>query len=205
MTNNIRILVADDDMSIRGVVTSVLTDEGYQVTGTESGEQALELFLQTPYPIVITDIVMGGMTGIDLLKKVKEINNDTQVIIMTSNASLETAIEALRAGAYDYLFKPFDDIDSISMVTKRAAEKIHLVMENKVLLEGLKQKNEELEDINEALSGIVSRSEGPDATEDAAQFDSKAPATTIHKKIELIRKQAEKVRSDMRNLIKQKK
>lgn len=205
MTDDIRILVADDDMSIRSVVTSVLNDEGYRVTGAENGEQALEFFSQTPYPIVITDIMMGGMTGIDLLKKVKQLNNDTQVIIMTSNASLDTAIEALREGAYDYLFKPFDDINIISMVAKRAAEKIHLIMENKVLMEGLKQKNEELEEINEALSDIVSRSEGHKTTEDTEQFDSKAPATTIHQKIELIRKQAEKVRSDMNNLLKQKK
>jgi FixJ family two-component response regulator len=156
--------------------------------------------------------MMGGMTGIDLLKKVKQINSDTQVIIMTSNASLDTAIEALRAGAYDYLFKSFDDINIISVVTKRAVDKINLILENKRLMEGMKQKNEELEKINEELEGIVSRAGGQTTAGEADPSESKAPvskpntttiqATTIHQKIELIRKESEKVKTEMESLLK---
>jgi DNA-binding NarL/FixJ family response regulator len=156
--------------------------------------------------------MMGGMTGIDLLKKVKQINSDTQVIIMTSNASLDTAIEALRAGAYDYLFKSFDDINIISVVTKRAVDKINLILENTRLMEGMKQKNEELEKINEELEGIVSRAGGQTTAGEAAPSESKAPvskpntttiqATTIHQKIELIRKESEKVKTEMESLLK---
>lgn len=136
MQEGIRILVCDDEPSIRGIVASVLSEEGYLVTSVENGEQALESFSRAPYPIVITDIYMGGMTGIDLLKKVKQINNDTQVIIMTSHSSLDTAIAALKAGAYDYLKKPFDDINMITMVAERAVRTMSFIRESKSVLEG---------------------------------------------------------------------
>ncbi len=151
MTIPCDILVVDDEMSIRGVVASVLSDDGHHVDVAQSGEEALRLFEKKHHPLVISDIVMPGMSGIDLLKKIKEVNAETLVIIMTSHAGLSTSIEALRSGAYDYLIKPFDNINDICIVTNRAVDKIGLLRENKILLDDLKQKNIETSKMNEAL------------------------------------------------------
>jgi signal transduction histidine kinase len=141
----ISILVVDDEDSVRAVLKSVLQDDGFGVAEAASGEAALKLFNKRIFDLVISDIVMPGMDGIELLEKIKYRYPDTQVIIITSHASLETAVKALRCGAYDYLFKPFGDINLISAVTKRAIEKIRLTSENRRLLAKLKGKNLELE------------------------------------------------------------
>ena len=152
-----RILVADDDESLRSVLKQVLSMDGYDVTLTASGEEALAAFNKEPYSLIITDIRMGNMSGIELLQEVKRLRPDTQVVIITSNATLDTAITAIQAGAYDYITKPFDDIALISSVAHRAAEKIRLNEENKSLLEKLKRKNEELELVNMTLKELTIR------------------------------------------------
>jgi len=141
----ISILVVDDEDSIRAVLTNVLKDDGFVVTEAESGEDALKLFKKRVFDLVISDIVMPGINGIELLERIKHLYPATQVIIITSHASLDTAVQALRCGAYDYLFKPFEDLNLISAVTKRAIEKIRLTSENRRLLAKLKDKNLELE------------------------------------------------------------
>jgi len=153
----LRILVADDDESLRSVLKQVLSMDGYEVTLTASGEEALAAFKKEPCSLIITDIRMGKMNGITLLQEVKRLRPDTQVIIITSNATLDTAITAIQAGAYDYLTKPFDDIALISSVARRAVEKILLIEENKSLLEKLKRKNEELEFVNTTLKELTIR------------------------------------------------
>ena len=118
-TNDARILVVDDEESLRTLLSSLLTDEGYQVTSVASAEEALELFEPNPYPVVLADIRLEGMSGVDLLKKIKKSNEDTQVLLITSHASLSTAIPALRAGAYDYIIKPFDPAEVVARVRVR--------------------------------------------------------------------------------------
>ena len=140
-----QILVVDDEESLLAVLSQVLERDGFNITTANSGEEAWEIFQQTPFPLVITDIVMQGMTGIELLEKIKQMRSDAQVVIMTSYASLDTAVTAMRAGAYDYLFKPFEDLTVISAVAGRAAEKIRLITENKSLVDKLKGLNSELE------------------------------------------------------------
>jgi diguanylate cyclase (GGDEF)-like protein len=100
---------------------------------------------------------MPEMTGLELLKKIKKVSPETQVVIITSHASLETAITALRHGAYDYLFKPFKDLELISATANRAIEKVQLMAENRDLLEKLKKKNDELEKANETLKNLACR------------------------------------------------
>ncbi len=152
-----RILVVDDEQSLRIILSQVLTEEGYEVTVAQNGEEGLELFQQDPFPVVFTDIVMGNMNGLELLQAIKQISSETQVVIITSHASLDTSITALRAGAYDYLVKPFDDLDMISNVADRAVEKLHLIKENKRLLEELKVKNDQLMAANIALKELAVR------------------------------------------------
>ena len=153
-----RILVVDDEPSLRGVLVEFLTQQGYAVDQAASGEAALQMFSQAPYPLVLTDIRMPqGMNGIELLQNIKDIDPVCQVIIVTSNVSLDTAIAALRQGAYDYLTRPFEDIELVSAVVKRAGEKIRLVSENQILIQELEKNNVELGRVNQLLKQLAIR------------------------------------------------
>ena len=88
-------MVVDDEDTIRTVLSELLKEEGHEVVDVPSGEAALETFMEKPFPLVITDIVMVGMTGVEVLEEIKKIDSDTQVIIMTSHASMDTSIKAL--------------------------------------------------------------------------------------------------------------
>jgi len=152
-----RILVVDDEPSLRIILSQVLADDGHEVTVASNGEEALELFRQQPFPLVFTDIVMGQMNGLELLRQIKELAPDTQVIIITSHASLDTAITALRSGAYDYLVKPFEELEVISNVAFRAIDRLRLVEENSRLLGQLTEKNDQLLAANMALKELAVR------------------------------------------------
>jgi len=151
------LLVVDDEETLRSVVSQVLSADGFLVAEAASGEEALEEFRAKSHSVVITDIRMGGMSGIELLTAIKEHNPDTQVVIMTSHASLDSALTALRAGAYDYLVKPFESLDLISAVAGRAAEKARLVAQNRELVEKLKLANEDLQKANGILQEMAVR------------------------------------------------
>ncbi len=150
-----RVLVVDDEQSIRGMVAQVLTDEGYHVTQAESGEEALVLFQKQSFPVVFTDIRMAGMSGLELLKKLKQVNADKHVIIMTSHGTMDAAVTALKAGAYDFLSKPFDDLELIINVAQRAMQNYQLVHESKRLVETLKSRNEALSNLNKAFKALT--------------------------------------------------
>ena len=152
-----RLLVVDDEETIRGVICQVLTEEGFEVTEASNGEQALELFRKDPFPLVITDIYMGKMTGLDLLNEIKLLDSETMVVVMTSNASLETATRALRSGAYDYLTKPFEELDLILAVVNRAVDRARLVGANRRLLHDLQRNADELEQLNAKLTDMANR------------------------------------------------
>ncbi len=145
-----RILVVDDEDSVRSVLSQVLQEDGYAVTEAASGESALEFMKKESFSLVITDIVMPGVTGLELLEKIKQLYPETQVIIMTSYASLDTAITAMRNGAYDYFFKPFKNIELVSAATARAIEKVRLGEE-------LKVKNKKLSKANRVFKSLACR------------------------------------------------
>ena len=155
MTEVDQILVVDDEDTVRSVLYQVLSEEGHSVKSAANAEQALEMMEKDAFSLVITDIKMPGMTGLELLEKIKTRYTDTQVIIITSHASLETAITAMRNGAYDYLFKPFEDLDLISAAAKRAIEKVVLTRENHRLMESLESKNLQLEKANRVLKDLA--------------------------------------------------
>lgn len=156
-TEDARILVVDDEEVLRGVIAQLLRRQGHEVTEASFGEDALAEFIRNPYQIVITDIIMGNMDGIDLLREIKKIEPDCHVIVMTSNASMETAILALREGAYDYLIKPFDELELILAVVDRALSSFKLRRQNKNLTETLMKYSEELERMNKMLKGMAER------------------------------------------------
>ncbi|HRV96455.1 MAG TPA: response regulator, partial [Anaerolineae bacterium] len=107
MTSPARILVVDDEENIRSSLQEMLSLTGYNVIAVESGEAALKLIAgQEKFDLALIDIKLEGLTGIEVLAMLRRLTPETVVIILTANASLETAVEALRYGAHDYLFKP---------------------------------------------------------------------------------------------------
>lgn len=102
-----RILVVDDDPDTCALVVDVLTADGYTVCSLLSGERALEILRQERFDLILADIKMPRVSGLDLLERVRDADRDSKVILMTAYASVESAIQALRTGAADYLVKPF--------------------------------------------------------------------------------------------------
>jgi diguanylate cyclase (GGDEF)-like protein len=139
------------------VIGQVLKRSGHDVTLSASAEEALERFREAPYPLVITDVIMGGKTGLELLQAVKDLAPETLVVIMTSHASLETAMRAIRDGAYDFLLKPFDDLFVIAAVAERARDRILLFDRNRLLTRQLEAYAEELERLNRELRESADR------------------------------------------------
>lgn len=119
-----RILVADDEESMRWVLSKALKRKGFQVDLAPDGRQALELIKDNCYDLAILDIKMPGINGLDLLDKVRELKSDLLVVIMTAEASMKNAVEAMKRGAYDYITKPFDldVIDAIVEKVERARD-----------------------------------------------------------------------------------
>ncbi len=124
-----RILVADDEADITMVLGDLLEEQGYVVDTAADGVEAWERSQQEPFDVIITDLKMPNMGGLDLLRKVREAGQRAVVIIMTGFATVETAIEALKVGAYDYVLKPFK-VGELLLVVERAVEKLRLEDEN---------------------------------------------------------------------------
>ena len=119
-----RILVADDEESMRWVLSKALKRKGFSVDLAIDGRQALSMIQENSYDLAILDIKMPGITGLDLLDKIRELKKELLVVIMTAEASMKNAVEAMKRGAYDYITKPFDldVIDAIIEKVSRARE-----------------------------------------------------------------------------------
>ncbi|MFN7017861.1 MAG: sigma-54-dependent transcriptional regulator, partial [Fimbriimonadales bacterium] len=102
------ILIVDDELNIRRVLERAFTKEGYQVYTAEGGHQALRILEETPCDLVLTDVVMPDMTGLELLKRARQKYPNLQVILMTAYGTIPMAVEAMRAGAFDFLTKPLE-------------------------------------------------------------------------------------------------
>lgn len=137
------ILVVDDEGAIRYSISKTLQRVGYQVHTAENGEKALEMMEHQGYDVVLTDIRMPGLTGVELLSRIKEQAPDAVVILLTGYASLETAIESLRLGAHDYLVKPSSSQDIRNSVSK-GLERARNLRHRRVLLRSIRDNVEEL-------------------------------------------------------------
>lgn len=136
--SDIRLLVVDDEVALRSLLAEVLTDDGFNVRTAESGEDALSQFEKEPADIILSDMSMPGMSGIDLLKKVKELRGEqVEFVIITANATLDTAILATKHGAVDYLRKPVDDIAEISRLAERLAARVRERRDKERMVSGL--------------------------------------------------------------------
>jgi len=149
---NEKILVIDDEPDILKTLEMTLSQEGYHVTTATGGEAALEIFRRQTFELVITDMRMPGMDGIEVIRQVKDLDPDVEAIVLTGYATLENAVLSLRnVGAFDYLTKPLENIDEIFMAVEKALEKRRLTLENRALLQDLKDKEQELARQNRAL------------------------------------------------------
>ena len=124
-----RIMVIDDEESMCKFMKIMLNREGYEVTTSQSGSEALNILKERNYDLVIADLMMPGLNGLELLSRVKSLDPDANFIVMTAYASVDTAIEALKKGAYDYLTKPFK-VDEIRIAIKKALEQKRIKREN---------------------------------------------------------------------------
>jgi DNA-binding NtrC family response regulator len=128
------ILVVDDDRRMRQLLEEILTEGGFSITSSGDGRDALLILKEKPYDIVVTDLKMSYVDGMDILAYAKQVNPDALVIMITAHGTIESAIEAIRKGAYDYIQKPFDP-DRLLLVINRAVEHLKLIHENKRLAE----------------------------------------------------------------------
>ncbi|MBI2877786.1 MAG: sigma-54-dependent Fis family transcriptional regulator, partial [Candidatus Tectomicrobia bacterium] len=134
-----RILVVDDDQANRDVLTEILVEEGYEVVEAEDGLQAMERLKEDLFQLVLTDLRMPQASGIEVLKRMKELDPDAIGIVFTGFGSIESAVEAMKVGAYDYIAKPFN-LEEIKIVVRRALDYRHLRDENVSLKRQLKSR-----------------------------------------------------------------
>jgi two-component system response regulator PilR (NtrC family) len=127
-----RILVIDDEQGMRDFLSIMLKKEGYEVVAAENGEHALKAIHAEIYDLVITDVRMPKIDGIEVLRTVKEVSPETVVIVITAFATTDAAVQAMKLGAYDYITKPFK-VDEIKLIIQKALEKHHLRKENILL------------------------------------------------------------------------
>ncbi|MBE0576136.1 MAG: sigma-54-dependent Fis family transcriptional regulator [Desulfuromonadales bacterium] len=139
MNDVARILFIDDEPGSREGLTLLFEREGYQVEAVAAGEEAISLLSRKVYDVIITDLFLPGVSGIDILKNVKENRLPCNVILITGNATAETAVKAMKEGAFDYITKPVN-FEELKLIVSKAVEKSRLVAENLYLRQQLRGK-----------------------------------------------------------------
>lgn len=146
MAKKISILIVDDEESVRDSLYNWFIEDGFRVECAENAKRALTILESDQFDIILADIKMPGMDGLEMLRRIKSIKPDSIVIVMTAFATVDTAVKALKDGAYDYVTKPFDP-DDLTHLIRNATKQISLVEEN----ETLKQKVTSLENVEDLI------------------------------------------------------
>jgi len=141
MNESVKILLVEDEAPSREALVILLKAAGHDVTGTGSGDEALRLLKTRHFDIIVTDLFLPDLNGIDLLKHVKSLSPTIEVILITGHASAETAVRAMKEGAFDYITKPLN-VDELRMIIDKALEKRRLLTENVYLKKQLRDKFE---------------------------------------------------------------
>ena len=150
MEGKVHILVVDSQPDMRDMLADVLEDEGYRVTTAANGYEALEKVRAISFNIVIIDVKMPGLNSMELVRKLREADSKLTIIIMTGYSSLETSVEAVRTGVYDYITKPFQ-VEEMLLAIKRAVKEQELLRENKKLAGELEEAERNLKESRERL------------------------------------------------------
>jgi len=140
----IQVLVVDDELNIREGSQRILSRTGFDVLTAANGLEALDLLKEKSIPIILLDLKMPGMDGMEVLKRIRQLDAEILVIVITGFATVETAIEAMKQGAYDFIPKPFEP-EQLRIVVRRAAEKLQLTREAQTLEQ---ERNQTLADLN---------------------------------------------------------
>ncbi|HOW40043.1 MAG TPA: sigma-54 dependent transcriptional regulator, partial [Bacteroidales bacterium] len=146
MARKLSILIVDDEESVRDSLYNWFIEDGYHVECAESAMTALKMLESDSFDIILADIKMPGMDGLEMLKRIKLIKADSIVIMMTAFATVDTAVQALKDGAFDYVTKPFDP-DDLSHLIRNASKQIILTDEN----ESLKDRVVSLESVEDLI------------------------------------------------------
>ena len=146
MAEKVSILIVDDEESVRDSLYNWFIDDGYYVECAENAKKALSILQEKDFDIILADIKMPGMDGMEMHRRIKTLNKDPIFIIMTAFASVDTAVQALKEGAYDYVTKPFDP-DDLSHLIRNASTQIALKVEN----ENLKNKISSLDNVEDLI------------------------------------------------------
>jgi DNA-binding NtrC family response regulator len=136
MENHAKLLIIDDERVALKNLEHVMKKEGYDVTGTQSGQNAVKLLEEQTFDVVLTDLRMEKVDGVQILKRCRELHPDTEVVMITGFATLESAVEAMKNGAFYYIAKPFK-LDEVRTIVKEAVHKVQLKKENRHLREQL--------------------------------------------------------------------
>lgn len=134
MTQNAKILIVDDEKVALKNLEHIMKKEGYEVVGTQSGAHALKFLEEQPFDVVLTDLKMEKVDGLQVLKRCRDLYPDAEVIMITGYATLESAVQTMKHGAFYYVAKPFK-LDEVRKVVKEAVEKVRLKKENRQLRE----------------------------------------------------------------------
>ena len=146
MAKKISILIVDDEESVRDSLYNWFIEDGYHVECAENAKKALSMLENESFDIILADIKMPGMDGLEMLRRIKLLKSDSIVIVMTAFATVDTAVQALKDGAFDYVTKPFDP-DDLSHLIRNASKQIVLSEEN----ENLRQKVVSLENVEDLI------------------------------------------------------
>jgi DNA-binding NtrC family response regulator len=135
----LNILIVDDERSVREACREVPASLGYHTTAIESAEQALRVTESQTIDLVLVDLMLHGTSGLELLRKLKARRPETEVVMMTGHGTIESAVEAMKCGAYDYLIKPFT-LEQLKLLLDRISAHMRLKTENRILREKIKSK-----------------------------------------------------------------
>ncbi|HEX9784613.1 MAG TPA: sigma-54 dependent transcriptional regulator [Opitutaceae bacterium] len=162
-----RILIVDDDASFRRVVEFTLQEEGYETAALGDAEEALHAFLDAEFSLVVTDMLMPGLTGLDLLTRMHAVAPEVPVVVVTAHAEVENAVAAMREGAFDYLQKPVNR-DELKIVVRRALDVAKLKNENRELRQVVSERLcfENMIGVSKAIQKVFA------TAAQAARFDS---------------------------------
>ena len=138
MEQKTKILIVDDEAIALKNLEHIMKKEGYEVTGTSKGHNAIKLIDEQQFDVILTDLKMDKVDGMQILKRSRELYPETEVIMITGYATVQTAIQAIKKGAYDYIAKPFK-LDEVRRVVREAIEKVRLKKENAQLREQIEK------------------------------------------------------------------
>mgnify|MGYP001594426790 CR=1 FL=1 len=139
----VKILVVDDDANLRESVRDNLELEGYEVTEAGTGAEAMKAVVTGFFDVILMDFNLPDATGIDVIRDIRKVNTESEILMLTAHASLDTALKAIRESVYDFLVKPVD-FDVLKRAIAKAHEKLRLIQDNRRLIEDLRKANEQL-------------------------------------------------------------